>query len=197
MLAADYVTNIVLSIILIVGAYQFYFFTQRHPVKNARSFTFSFDEKIPYSPNWVWIYSFLYYPAILYLNLIVDSPRHFNYVALNFIFLLFLQMAFFLIFPVETPQHWRGKVGSGQSLSDRFLAFVQRFDAPSNCFPSMHTSVAMLTALHAYATIGPVAWLFPILIGVSCLFTKQHYMIDLPAGALLGWLAYQVFALVY
>jgi len=26
-----------------------------------------------------------------------------------------------------------------------------------------------------------------VLIALSCLFTKQHYVIDLPAGALLGW----------
>ena len=46
MYASDYVTNIVLSVILIVGAYQFYFFTQRHPVRNVRSFTFTV-----YSPD--------------------------------------------------------------------------------------------------------------------------------------------------
>jgi len=28
------------------------------------------------------------------------------------------------------------------------------------------------------------------------MFTKQHYFIDLPFGALLGWLAYQVYVLV-
>ena len=27
-------------------------------------------------------------------------------------------------------------------------------------------------------------------IGLSCLFTKQHYVVDLPAGAVLGWVAF-------
>jgi membrane-associated phospholipid phosphatase len=80
-----------------------------------------------------------------------------------------------------------------RALSERYLAFVQRFDAPSNSFPSMHTSVAMLTALHLYDRHGIAALAFPALIGLSCLFTKQHYLIDIPAGAVLGWLAHTVY----
>lgn len=47
MTAVDYVVNLVLSGILIVGAYQFYFFTQRHPLRSAREFLSPLDEKIP------------------------------------------------------------------------------------------------------------------------------------------------------
>jgi membrane-associated phospholipid phosphatase len=36
-------------------------------------------------------------------------------------------------------------------------------------------------------------FLFPLLIAASCVFTKQHYLVDLPAGAALGWGAYQLF----
>jgi hypothetical protein len=31
------------------------------------------------------------------------------------------------------------------------------------------------------------------LIGLSCLFTKQHYVVDIPAGAALGWLAHALY----
>ena len=56
----------------------------------------------------------------------------------------------------------------------------------------MHVSVAMLTALHAL----PRHYAFPALIAISCIFTKQHYIIDLPAGAALGWVAHRVYAWV-
>jgi membrane-associated phospholipid phosphatase len=39
------------------------------------------------------------------------------------------------------------------------------------------------------------AYAFPALIGLSCLFTKQHYVVDLPAGAALGWVTFRVFPL--
>lgn len=33
----------------------------------------------------------------------------------------------------------------------------------------------------------------PVLIAISCIFTKQHYLIDLPAGAALGAFAYWLY----
>ena len=81
----------------------------------------------------------------------------------------------------------RSSLPRSRTLSERFLALVQKFDAPTNSFPSMHTSVAMLTALHLAPHVGAAAFAFPLLIALSCLFTKQHYLIDLPAGAVLGW----------
>jgi membrane-associated phospholipid phosphatase len=191
---ADYAIHLTLSVVLIVGAYQFYFWCQRNPITVAREFRFALDDQIPYRPGWVWIYSFLYYPVILYVNLLVDSPQAFTHLAVSYLLLLALQMAFFVSFPVVTPETWR-TVNRERTWSERFLAFVCRFDARSNSFPSMHTSVAMLTALHLYANIGPWAFAFPLLIGLSCLFTKQHYVIDVPAGAVVGWATFQVFRL--
>jgi membrane-associated phospholipid phosphatase len=191
----DYGIHLVLSVILIVGVYQFYFWCQRNAVSTPRELKLEIEERIPYWPSWVWIYSFIYYPLILYLNFIVESPRHFTYVAMSYVLLLGLQMAFFVLFPVATPEHWRA-YNLRRTLSERFLAFVQRFDARSNSFPSMHTSVAMLTALHLVPHLGALAFAFPVLIALSCLFTKQHYVIDLPAGALLGWLTFHAYAVV-
>lgn len=186
MIITDYCINILLSIILIVGCYQFYFWCQRRAWVKKRHYHSLIDEAIPFQAWWVWIYSFLYYPAIIYLNLLVSDSREFTYMAASFILLLLVQMVFFLLLPVETPAHWREYDGK-QGLSVRFLRFVQKYDKSSNCFPSMHTSVAMLTALYAMPYIGLWSLLFPILIALSCIFTKQHYLIDLPTGAALGW----------
>ena len=103
-----------------------------------------------------------------------------------------MQMLFFWLFPVSTPPHWRN-INPGKTPSEWFLQFVQKFDQSSNCFPSMHVSVAMLTALHAMPVMGGWAFLFPVLIAISCIFTKQHYLIDLPAGAALGAFAYWLY----
>jgi membrane-associated phospholipid phosphatase len=187
-----FIVNLILSIIMIVGVYQFYFLTQRHHFRPVRIFHSKIDEKIPFVAWWSWVYSFLYYPAILFLTWIVQDPAQFTLMAFSFMVLLVMQMAAFYFFPVATPEHWRS-LNKGESHSERFLLFVQKFDKASNCFPSMHVSVAMLTALHAYPTLGSVAYLFPILIAISCIFTKQHYLIDLPFGALLGALAYGSF----
>lgn len=193
---SDFLIHLTLSVVLIVGVYQFYFWCQRNPVAPPRQWRFAVDDLIPYWPGWVWIYSCLYYPVILYTNLIIESSRQFAYMAMSYIVLLLLQMVFFLLFPVVTPADWRER-NQRRNGSERFLAFVQRIDDRSNSFPSMHTSVAMLTALHLQPIMGGWAFLFPLLIGLSCLFTKQHYFVDLPAGALLGWIVFQCHRLIY
>jgi membrane-associated phospholipid phosphatase len=189
--AGDITVNLVLSVVLIVGAYQFYFFTQRHRLKTPRTFTFNLDERVPFIPVWSWVYSLLYYPAILYLILVVESPGQFNRMAFSFIVLLLIQMLCFEVYPVATPQHWRDQVGAYSS-STRFLNFVRFFDGPTNCFPSMHVSVATLTSLHFLPHLGPSAFAFPMLIAISCVLTKQHYLIDLPFGAALGGFVYWI-----
>ena len=125
----------------------------------------------------------------------VKDLRHFNYMAFSYFVLIGLHMLVFLVFPVEVPTDWR-RNDAEYSHSQRFLAFVQVFDARSNCFPSLHVSVATLTALHVarnipgWSVFGAV---FVFLIAVSCILTKQHYLIDLPGGVLFGWLCFAVY----
>ncbi|HEY6166902.1 MAG TPA: phosphatase PAP2 family protein [Verrucomicrobiae bacterium] len=192
----DYLINLVMSVFLIVGVYQFYFWCQRNYVARPRQLRLPLDDAIPYKPRWVWIYSGLYYPVIVYINFVMESPGQFLHVAMSYILLLALQMAFFIYFPVTTPEEWRAN-NQRRGRSERFLAFVQSFDSPANSFPSMHTSVAMLTAMHLWPHLGPMVLLFPALIALSCLFTKQHYVIDLPAGAALGWVTFQVYQMIH
>ena len=192
----DRVLQLIVSVFLIVGIYQFYFWCQRNPLTAPRELRLPVDDLIPYRPRWVWIYSFLYYPVIVAINWSVTSTRHFLYVAMSYMLLLLFQMAFFTFVPVATPVEWRA-CNLRRGRSERFLAFVQSLDARSNSFPSMHTSVATLTACHLLACAGPWVFLFPVLIGLSCLYTKQHYVIDLPAGAALGLFVFGLFKLIY
>jgi membrane-associated phospholipid phosphatase len=187
---SDYTINLFLSAMLIVGVYQFYFWCQRNPLATPRELALPLDEHVPYWPSWVWVYTGIYYPLILFLNFVMDSPRQFTHLAASYLLLLFAQMVFFLVFPVATPAHWRN-FNRRRSLSERLLAIVQRFDARSNSFPSMHVSVATLTALHLQPHFGAAVFVFPVLVALSCLFTKQHYLMDLPPGAFLGWAMYQ------
>ncbi len=192
----DRIIQLVVSVFLIVGVYQFYFWCQRNPITPPREFRLAIDNHIPYRPRWVWIYSFLYYPIIVAVNWTVTSSRHYLYVALSYALLLVFQMAFFTLLPVATPAAWR-TCNTGRGRSERFLAFVQSFDGRSNSFPSMHTPVAMLTALHLFPGFGPAVFAFPAIIALSCLYTKQHYVVDLPAGAALGWFVFKLFKLIY
>lgn len=190
MFTLDILVKLSITIILIIGVYQFYFLAQRRPLRDAIILSTKIDKYIPFHPQWVWIYSGLYYPIIISLILVIDSFKVFSYVAFSFLLLLVLQLLFFYCFPVKTPEEWRSF--ENNTLSKKFLLFVHTYDGDSNCFPSMHVSVATLTALHLENTtaLGGVTMLFPALIALSSVFTKQHYLIDTLAGFLLGWAAF-------
>ncbi len=203
MSALDYIVALIVAIILIVGAYQFYFLPQRKPLRKSFSVLTSVDQKIPFKPQWVWIYSALYYPIILLLVLTVGTFREFNYVAFSFIFLLAMHLIIFYLVPIHTPDEWREYIVN-KSISTKFLNTVQKYDSPLNCFPSMHVSVATLTAFHLFRNLEPhinafsnIAFFFPILISISALFTKQHYIIDIPCGFVLGYLTYKLFVIIF
>jgi membrane-associated phospholipid phosphatase len=195
----DYVVMFIMTIILIIGVYQFYFWCQRNNLRKPISIRCFVDDLFTYNPWWIWIYSGIYYPIIVFTVFSFHDFRQFNYTVISFIILLVIQMFFFIFFPVQTPIEWRQQA-IGNSLTHRFIGYVQSFDKPNNCFPSMHVSVSTLTSLHLllnYPPIGLWIWLFPISIGLSALYTKQHFFLDLIPGAIVGWLAFKVFLVIY
>jgi membrane-associated phospholipid phosphatase len=197
-----YAVNLCIAIVLIIGGYQFYFFVQRRHWREPIEFKTHADDKIPFRPQWIWVYSGLYYPVIIFLVFTMRSFAQFNYTAFNFLLLLAMQVTVFYVFPVRTPERWRS-YDVTSSPSARFLGFVQKYDGRPNSFPSMHVSVAMLTSLHLYQNIaqdvGPYAYLsflFPVLIATSSLYTKQHYVVDLLPGVMLGYANFELYRLL-
>lgn len=184
-----------MTTIVIVGIYQFYFWTQDHMVKMPRRFDHKIDTFFKFKPIWVWIYSGLYYPVIVLIIITIDDMHHYNLSVMSYVFLLLIQMVFFRYYPIETPPEWRD-FGDRNDLTIRFIKFVQKYDKTTNCFPSMHVSVATLTTFHLSTNIpeiGIYVWVFPVLISLSALWTKQHYFIDLIPGVFLGWVAWEVY----
>jgi hypothetical protein len=198
----DHVVHLLIAIILIVGGYQFYFLVQRRHLGEPIEFASKIDDRIPFRPEWVWVYSGLYYPVILLLVFTIRTFSQFSYTAFSFITLLIMQLAAFFFFPVKIPERWRN-YDRGQSLSARFLGLVHSYDGLPNSIPSMHVSVSTLTAFHLHQNLTPEAgtyslltFLFPLLIAMSALFTKQHYVVDLAPGAALGGVNYKIYLLL-
>jgi len=195
----DLVVAIVMTVFLIVGVYQFYFLTQNHMIKPAKQFDMKVDKLFKFKGYWVWLYSGLYYPMIIATVLTIDNMKQYNYSFMSFVFLLFIQMAFFRYYPVETPAEWRDFSELKQTRSVRFMQLVQKYDDNTNCFPSMHVSVATLVAFHVannVAEVGNLPFLFPVIIALSALWTKQHYVVDVVAGFIPGWVAWELYKLI-
>ena len=69
------------------------------------------------------------------------------------------------------------------------VAFVYANDRPYNCFPSLHVSLTVIASLlwaERRPRLRPVLFAWVVLVALSTLFMKQHYVADVLAGALLG-----------
>ncbi|HLL28552.1 MAG TPA: phosphatase PAP2 family protein [Xanthobacteraceae bacterium] len=198
---ADRLIEIAMVIVLIIGGYQFYFWAQRQRWYEARFLETRFDSMISYDPRWVWVYSGLYYPMIVIAALSLPTWDEFAKATGCFLLLLAVQVCFFLYAPVEIPVHWRANArGPWEGTrSQRFIDVVWSYDKLRNSMPSMHVSVATMTDLTIWwnwPTIGHVGILFPILIAISALKTKQHYVVDVVPGAALGAFVFWVWHLM-
>jgi membrane-associated phospholipid phosphatase len=190
----DRILELFITVVLIVGGYQFYFWAQRQTFFDARYFETGWDQRINFDPRWVWIYSGLYYPMILLAALSVPTWQAYAYTVGCFLTLLAIQVFMFVTWPVAIPGHWRtafhvsdARVEHPKSM--RMLDMVWSYDKLRNSLPSMHVSVAMMVDLTIGANwpvAGYVCALFPLLIATSALKTKQHYCVDIIPGAMLG-----------
>lgn len=200
---SDWTAALLIAVLLIVGGYQVYFLPQRYRLRNPISLMTSLDSRIPFKPRWVWVYSGLYYPFIISIIATLDDFRHYAFTALSFIILLCAQLVIAFFWPVQTPPTWR-EFDPNNSISEKFLALVHRYDDGGNCFPSMHVAVAILAACHLLANLEDGSPLLSgsvivatVLILISTVFTKQHFLADLPAGVVLGAAVYWVFTVLY
>jgi membrane-associated phospholipid phosphatase len=187
----DRVLLIAITVVLVVGGYQFYFWAQRRRWFAARTLETRLDSAIGYDPRWVWVYSGLYYPMIVLAALSLPTWQAYAHAVGGFLALLAVQVAFFLFLPVEIPGHWRTQWrGPWEGTrSQRFLDLVWSFDKLRNGMPSMHVSVATMVDLTIWAhwpVMGAIGAAFPVLIAISALRTKQHYVVDVVPGAALG-----------
>jgi membrane-associated phospholipid phosphatase len=187
----DRLLEVVITIVLIVGGYQFYFWAQRRTWFRARCMETRFDHLVSYDPRWVWVYSGLYYPMIIVAALSVSSWEEYARAVGCFLSLLALQVAIFVLWPTDVPADWRARfrVPWEGTRSQWFLDLVWRFDKLRNSMPSMHVSVAMmvdLTIWSRWPTLGALGLVFPALIAISAIKTKQHYVADVIPGAATG-----------
>jgi len=142
------------------------------------------DTSIPLVPAAVWPYVSWYAAPWLLLA----APRGEFRRAASAIALAFIICAFcYFVFPasIERP------TVVGRAMSERLLKFVYKYDPPWNIFPSFHAAVCAILCRPAFG--GELArkivppWMSTIC--VACVLTKQHNMLDVAAGVIVGGVA--------
>jgi membrane-associated phospholipid phosphatase len=162
-----------------------YFFFNRLP-RPATVITIPFDNLIPVIPAFVLPY-LAFYPFVLcsLIFLYLHHLTHYIHTILSYAAGLIICYITYLTWQTTVP---RPELTSPDIFST-LLAFIYRIDAPYNCLPSIHVLGTLLIMLALTKTLGDKA-LWPNLLGIliilSTLFTKQHGVLDVAAGAVLA-----------
>ncbi len=145
------------------------------------------DDALPVVKPFVIPYVSLNY--VVYFTLIVFllfRTKVFQSAALTMITAWFVSYFFYFFFQTEVIR----PVLTGTDLFTRMIQNVYAGDNPFNDFPSLHTSISTLLAIHWFRLdrrAGIVASIWTALIVASTVLIKQHYVADVVSGLLLAF----------
>jgi len=182
--------NAIFSILLAVGVYftsQIYYALNHGPaVINLHT---ALDSAIPVVPIFVIPYDSLqpYIYATLILFLLFRS-KYFQSACLAMITVWFISYAFYYFLQSEVIR----PVLTGTDTFSKMVMNVYAGDNAFNDFPSLHTSLSAILAIHWVKVNRPLGILLSIwtaLIVASTLLVKQHYIADMIFGLALAFAA--------
>jgi membrane-associated phospholipid phosphatase len=180
--------NAIISVALGAGIYlanEIYYVLNHGPaVWNLRT---PLDAFLPVVPPFVVPYVSL--EPLVYFSLIVFllfRTKLFQSAALAMITALFVSYFFYYFFQTEVIR----PTLAGTDIFTRMIRDVYAGDNPYNDFPSLHTSVSALLAIHWLAfnrRAGILATAWAALIVASTVLIKQHYVADVISGLILAF----------
>jgi membrane-associated phospholipid phosphatase len=180
--------NAVLSLLLAVAVYfvsQVYTLLNHGPaILNLRT---PIDAALPVVPIFVIPYNSL--QPVIYATLIIFllfRTRFFQSICLAMIAAWLVSYAFYFFLQTEVIR----PVLTGTDVFTRMIRDVYAGDNPYNDFPSLHTSLSTIVAIHWYhldRRPGIVIAIWTALIVASTVLIKQHYIADLISGLLLAF----------
>ncbi len=146
-----------------------------------------FEKDIPFVPSAIIGYSFVFV-LVAIMFLVIDNMPDFWDMCVRFLSMTLLCFAIFLIFPVRMDL--RPEVTMTSDWITEAVCFYFWIDHPYNLFPSMHLSASFFSAFYCMRKgriIGWITMIMATIVGVSVVLLKQHYIMDIVAGFIVGW----------
>lgn len=142
------------------------------------------DKAVPFMPWTGWIYDTVYlfpFAIIFYVDDIPEIKKN----LISFLITGSLCVSVFFIFPTIYPRPEIKEI----NIASFALYFITQIDSPKNCFPSAHVAFAFLSAfgiMRSHKLWGNILLVGAVLVAISTLTTKQHYIWDVVFGYLIA-----------
>ena len=152
------------------------------------------DWRIPQVAGWVLAYGAAYLFLILLPVFVVRQEELIRRTVWAYLTVWIAAYVCFYFYPTVAPR--TSDTVAGEGFAAWGLRFLYSSDPPYNCFPSLHVAHSFVSALSSYRVhrrLGMWAMVCAFVVGLSTLFTRQHYILDMLSGMLLAFVAYAVF----
>ena len=190
--------RVTIPMVVLVGMVPFYLFIAGPtPGRTSHAPAIALDDAIPLMPAWSLIYGALYVFLIALPVFVVREEARLRRTVWAYLSVWITAYVCFLAYPTVAP---RPEEVAGRGFGAWGLRLLYGMDPPYNCLPSLHVAhsfVSALACLRVHRVVGIVATFSASLVGLSTLFTKQHYVLDVLAGVLLAVVAYAIFLRPY
>ncbi|MGN0172989.1 MAG: phosphatase PAP2 family protein [Acutalibacteraceae bacterium] len=147
---------------------------------------FPIDDLIPFMPQWITVYFGCYISWVVFYIIICRESKEvcYNFVTAEIIAKL-ICLIVFVVYPTEM-MHRPDALSA--TFFDKAANFLYAIDKPYNLFPSIHCFASWICFRGiSWCEKVPVgvkitAFVIAILVFLSTVFTKQHYVIDIIGG---------------
>jgi membrane-associated phospholipid phosphatase len=148
------------------------------------------DDAIPFMPDM----AVFYFSGFILGNMayfILGSTESFPLIAIGYGIQFVVSIALYLLYPCRIDRY---EDFVPDSTPGYLLAAFQRTSKPFNSFPSMHVSFCLFCALSVWGfgsrSEGLIMIAWAVMVALSALLTRQHYVVEVLMGAALGVGAY-------
>ena len=191
-LVANWRTKLWLGTALSVAFGATYLAAQHVPLREPHLLTQGpIDRFVPFDPRWAWPYAS--FEPLMATAWLASTREQLARYAVGFLVVTLAGLACFVCFPTTISRPDAADAGG-------LYRLLIALDRPTNCLPSQHVALAVYATLFAGAVtrsrgllVALAAW--ALVIAYATLAIKQHYFVDLPAGAALGvaghWVAWR------
>ena len=180
--------RLIILVLTLLGWLVIYFFINRIQVDPVRRIDLGteLDRKTPYIPLFALVY-FSTYIFVVQPFFILSNRRQFYLMLTSFILISVISSLIHATIPSKIERVEQVTTGG---LSGWMLGLFQKTCKPYGNFPSMHVGLSVPVVIANFMAGGPIAGsimlVWAVLIAVSTLYTKQHYILDVCAGLIGG-----------
>ena len=184
----------ILLALLMFGIWAAGYFSISQIIEDRPTFTLprlDLDQRIPFIPEFVFVYLCIY-PLFLLPFFYIRNSAFFRIFSLAYITVMLVCYATYLTYPTAMQR----PTFEVDSFATWALNIVYTTDKPLNCLPSMHVAMSLLAALtllEVHLVRGLLALSLTILIAVSTVLIKQHYILDVVGGMFLTLFVYYLY----